>query len=407
LKQQGYLDGREALAVCTPYAAQTKLIRKLLESESLIDVQVGTVHAFQGDERKAMVLEIPESEVSSKLGRFVTGVPPDDTGARLINVAVSRAQNHLIVIANLAHLDRLLPSHALLRSVLHQMGLRGRVIPAKPLLAIGPLEKDLQGLEEVELSESARALGLFNQTDFDGAFAADIGRARESVAIFSGFVSHNRVGELTRLLGESIESGVKVRCISKPPHTNSNRPILGKRALDMLEETGCAVDGREWIHQKVILIDGQIVWQGSLNPLSYSQRTDEIMVRLVNPEFARLVAKKPTPFAKILEQVADPENPRCGACGARTYYHVQRRIELFTCENRCGWSTALSDVHEADVSTPAMQPQFDELPPTGQSCPECGAQTVKRKGPFGTFYGCSRFPKCRGKWTLRDMPLSN
>jgi hypothetical protein len=267
LREQGYFQSREDLGVCTPYAAQTRLIRKLLEGESLTDVQVGTVHAFQGDERNAIVLEIPESEGSSKLGRFVTGVAPDDTGARLINVAVSRAQNHLIVIANLEHLDRLLPSSALLRSVLYQMELRGRVISGKQLLGIGPLEKDLQGLEEVDLSEAARARGLFNQHDFDGAFAVDIGRSRESVAIFSGFVSHNRVEELKGLLGESVQSGVKVRCISKPPHSNSNRPILGKRALDALEELGCTVDGREWIHQKVILIDGQIVWQGSLNPL--------------------------------------------------------------------------------------------------------------------------------------------
>ena len=43
--RSGYLTGREDLAVCTPYAAQTRLIRKLLEGESLSEVQVGTVHA--------------------------------------------------------------------------------------------------------------------------------------------------------------------------------------------------------------------------------------------------------------------------------------------------------------------------------------------------------------------------
>ncbi len=33
--------------------------------------------------------------------------------------------------------------------------------------------------------------------------------------------------------------------------------------------------------------------------------------------------------------------------------------------------------------------------PIGRSCPECGAELVKRKGRFGEFIACSAFPKCR------------
>ncbi|MGY3716963.1 NERD domain-containing protein [Sutcliffiella cohnii] len=29
------------------------------------------------------------------------------------------------------------------------------------------------------------------------------------------------------------------------------------------------------------------------------------------------------------------------------------------------------------------------------SCPKCGSQLVMRKGKYGTFYGCSSFPKCK------------
>ena len=28
-------------------------------------------------------------------------------------------------------------------------------------------------------------------------------------------------------------------------------------------------------------------------------------------------------------------------------------------------------------------------------CPRCGGQLVLRKGKFGSFYGCSNFPKCK------------
>ena len=30
------------------------------------------------------------------------------------------------------------------------------------------------------------------------------------------------------------------------------------------------------------------------------------------------------------------------------------------------------------------------------TCPVCGSDTVKRTGRFGSFWGCSRYPDCRG-----------
>ena len=39
------------------------------------------------------------------------------------------------------------------------------------------------------------------------------------------------------------------------------------------------------------------------------------------------------------------------------------------------------------------------------SCPKCSAVMLKRKGPFGEFWGCIRFPTCKGTrhiHTLQD-----
>jgi ssDNA-binding Zn-finger/Zn-ribbon topoisomerase 1 len=33
-------------------------------------------------------------------------------------------------------------------------------------------------------------------------------------------------------------------------------------------------------------------------------------------------------------------------------------------------------------------------------CPECGAKTVLRTGPYGKFKGCSRYPKCMGSYSI-------
>ena len=215
------------------------------------------------------------------------------------------------------------------------------------------------------------------------------------------------MGELIGLFGDKTQAGVKMRCISRPPHLNS-RALEVKRCLDALEGVGCAVDSRERIHQKIVIIDGRIVWHGSLNALSYAQRSEELMARLVNAELARvmaaILAKRRVHFTKALERIADAENPRCGSCGSRTFHQVRRKVDLFTCESQCGWSIASADLPTLGGNGLEESKSFEELPPNGAPCPDCGGDTLKRQSRYGAFYGCHRYPKCNGKWSLRDMP---
>jgi hypothetical protein len=351
LHGQGYIQAEEDLAICTPYAAQSKLIGKLLETEGLGKfVRVGTVHSFQGDERNAIVLELPESHGGARmLGQFLRGIPPKDVGARLMNVAVSRAKNHLIVIANLTYLDRLLPSASLLRGILYDIQRSGRVIPGAELLALRPIESDLRGLfDRVPLDLDAKTMGIFNQSTFDAAIEADLSNAKESIIIFSGFVTPSRVAKLGDLLRMKTIGGVKIRCVTRPPKLNGSMDLKrSKEALDDLEGLNCVVDCRARIHEKIVLIDKRIVWHGSLNVLSHTHLTDESMTRVVNSGLAAAVAanvsKRRVSADKALQTVGDAENPRCGRCGARTVYNEGRYGPYFYCEDECGWSVNLKN----------------------------------------------------------------
>ena len=141
LRLNGVVETNHDLGICTPYAAQARHIQKLLKEDSPDNlVHCGTVHRFQGDERRIVLLEIPESGGRRAIGQFVQGVPPDHVGARLISVAVSRAQEHFVVLANLTHLDKRLPSNSLLRSILHKIEQQGRVVPGRELLKLCPID---------------------------------------------------------------------------------------------------------------------------------------------------------------------------------------------------------------------------------------------------------------------------
>ncbi|MFO1188323.1 MAG: AAA domain-containing protein [Alphaproteobacteria bacterium] len=407
LASNGFLDSSSALGVCTPYAAQAKLLQKLIgDMEPVAQLAAtGTVHRYQGDEKRMMILDIPESiGPSRRIGLFVQGIPPKHVGARLMNVAVSRAQEHLLVLANLTYLDMHLPSTALLRGILHTAQEHGRVIDASEVMALRPIERDLKDLMGiVELDLDAEKLGLFHSKTFADACLVDMNRAERSIVMYSGFITPERVASYGDLFRTKIGDGVAIRCVTRPPRFNGSIPEeLGKQALDALEGIGVVVDCRRDIHEKIVLIDNRVIWSGSLNPLSHTSRTDEFMTRAESEGFAEQVAafvskRIGIARAEAASTVAEAENPRCPNCNSRTYYAEGRYGPYFTCEDEegCGWhdSARGTSGRKSSPSDPSLQKD-------GPPCPECGGPTKLRNGRFGPFYGCADYPKCKGAVNL-------
>jgi len=403
LAKAGMLQDNRVLGICTPYAAQAKIIGKLIEGEKLTDlVQVGTVHSYQGDERSTMVLDIPESHGGAwNLGQFVQGLPPDHTGARLINVAISRAKHRLVVLANLTYLDRKLPSTSLLRSVLFDMQNNGHVVSGRDVLALRPIERDLRGLlGQMPFEPMVETFGIFDEAAFERALEHDIREAKSSVVIFSGYVTPARIGKLGDLFRSKID-GVKIRCVTRPPQTNGSIPRdQGREALNMLEGIGVTVDCRAKIHQKVCLVDNRIVWLGSLNALSHAGRSDETMTRAVNEGYAMAVAghmsKRRVSTDKAASTIADAENPRCPKCGGRSIYFDGRFGPYFSCENECGWRANERSLNGNCAARQSDGAEGSSLPERGPKCPKCNRATKLRSGRRGPFYGCTGYPTCDG-----------
>lgn len=398
------LQDNRVLGICTPYAAQAKIIGKLIEGEKLSDlVQVGTVHSYQGDERSTMVLDIPESHGGAwNLGQFVQGLPPDHTGARLINVAISRARHRLVVLANLTYLDRKLPSTSLLRSVLFDMQNSGRVVSGRDVLALRPIERDLKGLlGQMPFEPIVETFGLFDEPAFERALEHDIREAKSSVVIFSGYVTPARVGKLGDLFRAKIAEGVRIRCVTRPPQTNGSVPRdQGREALNMLEGIGVTVDCRAKIHQKVCLVDNRIVWLGSLNALSHAGRSDETMTRAVNECYAVAIAghlsKRRVSTDRAASTIAGSENPRCPTCGGRSIYFDGRFGPYFSCENECGWRVNERSMNGNGGTRQEAGADDSSVPERGPECPKCKKPTKLRSGRRGLFYGCTGYPSCDG-----------
>ena len=93
----GTRDVSHEIVVLARFREQVRAISRELSGES--EVPVRTVHRMQGGEADTVVLDLSAAP-GSFLGDYLTGVDRDSGGARLLNVALSRARRRIVLLAN-------------------------------------------------------------------------------------------------------------------------------------------------------------------------------------------------------------------------------------------------------------------------------------------------------------------
>jgi hypothetical protein len=104
LAQQAVADGIASIAIITPYAEQSRVIRRLLSAVRRLDehVECRTVHRFQGGERDMVILDTVDAPPLSP-GILLAGKGPGSSARNLINVSISRARGKLVIVADVAY----------------------------------------------------------------------------------------------------------------------------------------------------------------------------------------------------------------------------------------------------------------------------------------------------------------
>jgi ssDNA-binding Zn-finger/Zn-ribbon topoisomerase 1 len=250
------------------------------------------------------------------------------------------------------------------------------------------------------------APGAFTEGTFYPAFQKDLARARESVVIFSPFATSSGTTRWVDALRAAMARGVRVRVLTRPPmEFGGGPPEEVAELVRGLRDLGVAVDLRARMHEKIAILDGRILWHGSLNILSHHD-THESMLRLESPavcqQLGRLVR---TPTRRRDEAGASPldapENPACPKCGGPTVWNDGRYGIYFECEKRdCGGKvdprrrqnqrkTATGGDRSRKIQRVSTK--------TGRSCPHpgCSGRLAIRSGRFGRFLGCTNYPGCR------------
>lgn len=272
----------ESLGIIAPYRAQATLIRTLLEESSGASaVSVGTVHKFQGSEREAIILDLTESAPHS-LGSFLNPSSLRDTGARLLNVALSRARRHLLVVVNLRHLRTQLSRESLMAGVLNDLERYGYYLPAAK--AIGePLFATPS--REVCQSPGVLAFQAFDELLFFPAMATDLLEAQSEIVISTPEVGEREVIWIKAMLEQRIRQGVRFVVRVSTVHKNLGGQHGGSELLQ-LQRLGVEVLLGQSEVPSAVIIDREVLWVGALEPLNSLRGDRGVMARTVSAQAA-------------------------------------------------------------------------------------------------------------------------
>lgn len=365
-KEKQVQSGDFRIGIISPYKKQVSLLGRLVKDAGLEQiVRVGTVHRFQGLEAEVIIFDTVESRYLEPARDFIMGGRVTNA-MRLVNVAVTRAKHKLIIVANKKYISQKFDENDTLRLAVEEAQQAGYICSIDVLSIPASTQGKIQsGIEGTRQQDEQRLLRVYNQVleqhtskpksdnykpDFfnDKTFFPqlfqDMQLAKKQVIICSPFLG-NRVHMVAPKLAEMHKSGVRVTVVTSISEGDKQdkQPLI-----NILRDAGVELRTRGRMHEKLIFVDDDVVYEGSLNTLSHADTT-EFMLRVQSPQ-----------FAMQLKQFMDVDAVK------KKPVHTGMDIEI----------------------------AVRELP-AGGTCKKCGGQLVPKPSSIepGAFYGCMNYSR--------------
>jgi DNA-binding XRE family transcriptional regulator len=131
----------------------------------------------------------------------------------------------------------------------------------------------------------------FDEQTFYPRWFSDLGTARGRGVIWVPYATPRRVQIVAPHISLAARRGVQICCYLQQPEdwNPGNNPPTAKTfeaALNLLEQAGAHITLRKDIHEKMLVIDSNIFYDGSFNVLSH-YKTTERMTRFVSVDMVR------------------------------------------------------------------------------------------------------------------------
>lgn len=242
---------KDLLAIVTPFAKQSELIKSYLRKELNLDITVGTVHSLQGSERNIVIFSSTYGENDKGSSFFF------DQGPNMLNVAVSRAKDSFLVFGdmNIFDQDSSTPSGILARYLYRKETneLTNIFIPKRNNFNIEP--HAIQTLEG-------------HRKELKNVFE----NAQSSIVLISPFLTEHAIVEdnIVDLIKIATDRDVRVFIFFDIGLNMENNEFKksARAALKLLKETKAKLSPVKGVHSKNIFVDDDVMYEGSFNWLS-------------------------------------------------------------------------------------------------------------------------------------------
>ena len=284
---------REAprILIVSPYRAHARLVGVLLKDrESPNEVLAGTTHSFQGKEAPVVLLDLVNGEPHRLAGMFDAAHFEDDK--RLLNVALTRAQRRLVVIADFGFIRRCANSRSFLRTFVDYLTMRYPTVAATTIggMSLAASAARLAAIRSGALPDADYL--VVSQADYFDALAADLSAAKHEVIIFSPYMTTSGLARLEPALRGAVARGVRVTLMTKPLTERNRTEAADAHVIESaLAEWGVNVLHKRYMHEKIVFVDDGMVWVGSLNTMS-QRDSQEMMTRFRNTGLAADMRKQ-------------------------------------------------------------------------------------------------------------------
>lgn len=383
---------RAPVGIVTPFAAQRRLLSRLVEEMGLgAWVLAGTVHTFQGSEADVIIFDsvLDEPYYSARLcdPAVVQFVKRD------LNVAVTRARDKFVFVGSSEWLNRNAKPASGLGQLWAFLKDRADLVSAVELVEVGFPQRVAdpflhpEGWRIPHQGDEATH-EILDETSFFERFQQDVTSASRSVFGLVPYFGEYRWPRIQPLFGAALARGIEVTLVTPPLSEADNRAYVEK-AIANLRELGAVIISAAGLHGKDIVIDEHIHYTGSLNWASHRGRA-EIMHRTESPALGRLVLQYLQ--ARHIRRAAVHEDGTarvCPVCGGPTLVVNQRRQHGM-------WDFQAVKVGCANPDCRGYLRNIDERPPF-RDVPRCevdGRTKFRRvRRGRGEIWQCPKHPR--------------
>ena len=128
---------------------------------------------------------------------------------------------------------------------------------------------------------------LYNQDTFFGTFHRDIKQCQKELIIESPFITERRMQVLLPILQKLRRRGVSILVNTRNPEEHDEvYEVQAMEAVAQMQALGITVLYTAGHHRKLAIIDRKVIWEGSLNILSFNDSC-EIMRKITSTTLAK------------------------------------------------------------------------------------------------------------------------